>query len=155
MNNKLRQSLIGFIWPGPIAGPVPINLFRVVSPVLVFYTSPIFASLVMGIISSVLSIVYFSLLELTGGKEYVESLLKKMPDKTHKGIESKGPVALFVTSIFLGVFPYAIFLRLLKYPRFTSKILLLFASFLNSLLWTGVFWGTLVEIFKNLPFFAF
>ncbi|HEX7456160.1 MAG TPA: hypothetical protein VF303_01710 [Candidatus Nanoarchaeia archaeon] len=155
MSQHLRQTIIGFIWPGPIAGPLPLNLFRVLSPTLVFYIKPIPAALVMGIITAFLSIFYFRLLELTGGKEYTQILLKKLPAKAHQGIGAKGPSALFATSLAIGVFPYAIFLRLLRYSESSSEILLLAASLVSSFVWTGVFWGFVVEIIKRSASFAF
>lgn len=154
-NQKLRQSIIGLIWPGPISGPLPVNLFRVLAPVLVFYTGPILAAIIMSVLTSGLAIFYFRLLELTGGKEYVASLLKKLPEKAHRGIETKGPFTLYATSILVGVFPYAIFLKLLRYSKSSSEILLVTAAFVSSALWTGIFWGSVVEILRRGLDFAF
>jgi len=154
-NQKLRQSIIGLIWPGPISGPLPVNLFRVLAPLLVFYTGPILAVIVMGILTSGLAVLYFRLLELTGGKEYVAGLLKKLPKKAHQGIETKGPLTLYATSILVGVFPYAIFLGLLRYSKASSEILLVASAFVSSALWTGIFWGSVVEILRRGLDFAF
>lgn len=149
MTEKLRQSLIGLIWPGPIAGPLPINAFRVVAPVLVFYTGPVYAALVMSLLTSGFSVGYFGLLELTGGKEYVEGLLSKLPKNLHEGIETRGPATLFLTSLIAGVFAYAIFLKLLRYSQSKSEALLIAASFLSSFLWTGLFWGGVIETVRQ------
>ena len=155
MSERFRQTTIGFIWPGPVAGPLPVNLFRILSPALVFYLGPVFAALIMGLFVSLLSVTYFRLLELTGGKGYVESLLNRLPAKNQRRIETKGPLALFATSALTGVFAYAIFLKILRYPKSTSEVLLLLASFAGSVIWTGFFWGSLVEIFKRGAGFAF
>jgi hypothetical protein len=155
MSQHLRQTVVGFIWPGPIAGPLPINFFRVLSPLLVFYLHPVLAALIMGFLTTLLSIFYFRLLELTGGKEYVTRLLSRLPKKTQQRIETKGPFTLFTTSILTGVFAYAIFLKTLRYPKTNSEILLLAASFVGSIIWTGIFWGSAVEIVKRGTSFAF
>lgn len=155
MNEQFRQTLIGLIWPGPIAGPLPVNLFRILAPVLVFYHGPIISSLIMSVISSLLAVFYFVLLELTEGKNKVEELLKRLPEKTHHGIEKRGPAALFATSLLVGVFPYAIFLKLLRYPKAASEILLVASSIVGSFVWTGIFWGSAIEIIKRAVNFAF
>jgi hypothetical protein len=155
MNERFRQTTIGAIWPGPIAGPLPVNLFRILSPTLVIYLGAPVAAFVTGVLTTIFVIFYFRLLELTGGKDYVEGLLKKLPAQTHQGIENKGPAALFAMSVFTGVFAYAIFLKLLRYPKITSEILLITASFVGSIIWTGFFWGSVVEIVKQGATFAF
>jgi hypothetical protein len=155
MNERLRQPIINFIWPGPIAGPLPVNLFRILAPILVFYIKPVAAALAMGLLSAALAVYYYRLLQLSGGKEYVENLLKKLPGKTHQGIQNKGPIALFFSSLVLGVFPYAIFLRLLKYSDTKSETLLVTAAFVSSIVWTGIFWGSVVELLKQLSTIAF
>jgi hypothetical protein len=155
MNDKLRQSLIGLIWPGPIAGPLPINLFRVLSILFVAFAGPIIASLVMAAITTACLIWYFGLLELTGGKKLMGELLARLPHKLREGIETKEPVALFFSSFFTGVFPYAILLKLLKYPRTTSEILLGVSTLISSFVWTGLFWGGVIEIIKRAAIFAF
>ena len=155
MNERLRQSIIVFIWPGPIAGPIPINLYRVLSPLLVIYTGSIFAALIMWVISSFTSVYYFRLLELTSGKSYVEKLLRRLPDWAHHNIERRGPAFLFFVGVVLGVFTYAIILRLLKYSEARSEILLVGVSLISSVIWTGIFWGTIVEIFRRLSTIAF
>ncbi|OGY25064.1 MAG: hypothetical protein A2Z11_00375 [Candidatus Woykebacteria bacterium RBG_16_43_9] len=155
MNKRLRQSIIGLIWPGPIAGPLPINLFRILAPLLVIYVKPLAASLVMGILTAALSVYYYRLLELSGGREYVENLLKKLPTKAHRGIENKGPLALFASSLVFGVFTYAVFLRLLRYSETKSEIFLIASAFVSSIIWTGIFWGGVVEISKRFITIAF
>lgn len=154
-NEKLRQATIAFIWPGPIAGPIPINLYRVLSPLLVIYTGSIFATLIMWVITSFTSVYYFRLLELTSGKSYVEKLLRRLPDWAHHNIERRGPVFLFFVGIVLGVFTYAIILRLLKYSETRSEILLIGVSLIGSVIWTGIFWGTLIELLRMLRAIAF
>src|SRR3989344_4126335 len=149
MNDQVRQTIISLIWPGPIAGPLPINLLRILSPLLVFYLGPVAASLVMSVLVSVLSVAYFRLLELTGGKETIENMLKKLPKKAHENIETKGPLALFFTSILVGVFPYAIFLKLLRYPERVSEGLLIALSITSSFAWTGLFWGGAIAILRS------
>jgi len=155
MSERLRQTLIGFIWPGPIAGPLPVNLFRILAVLLVFYFGAFVATLLMGLITGLLSIFYFRLLELMGGREWVENLLRRLPAQTGERIKTRGPIALFASSLLVGVFPYAIFLKLLKYPEATSEILMILASFASSIVWTGVFWGTIVEILRQIASFAF
>ena len=109
----------------------------------------------MSVISSFLAVFYFGLLDLTEGKNKVEELLKRLPEKTHHGIEKRGPVALFATSFLVGVFPYAIFLKLLRYPKAASEILLVASSIVGSFVWTGIFWGSTIEIIKRAVNFAF
>ena len=155
MSEKLRQSIIGLIWPGPIAGPLPINLFRITSPALVFYTNPLIATLIMSLITAIFSIFYLGLLELTAGRHYVENLLQRLPKSLRKGVEEKGPFALFLTSLVVGTFAYAILLRLLRYSQTKSEILLIAASFATASIWTGVFWGSVVEILRRAVGFAF
>ena len=155
MSDKFRQTLIGFIWPGPVAGPMPINFFRILSPVLVFYIKPIPAALTVGIISALLAIFYYSLLELTGGKEYLEKLLKKLPTKIHTRIETRGPLALFAISLVVGVFPYALTLKLLKYPKGASRALLVAAAFVGAAVWAGVVWGSIIALLRQTSSFAF
>lgn len=149
MNDQLRQSIVAFIWPGPIAGPLPLNLFRILAPVTVLYLGVFAATFLMILLSTVLVIVYFKLLELTGGQEFVEKLLQKTPKKFHRHAESKGPFELFFLGLLSGVFVYALTLRLLKYPDRASIILLVINSILSSIFWTGIFWGIVVEIGKN------
>src|SRR4030042_4837269 len=105
MNDKLRQSIISLIWPGPIAGPLPINLFRILAIFSVTFFGPIIATFLMAIITTVFLIWYFELLELTGGKRALENLLSKLPAGLRRGVISKGPTALFFSSLFIGVFP--------------------------------------------------
>ncbi|MEX0622051.1 MAG: hypothetical protein WD187_03630 [Candidatus Woykebacteria bacterium] len=155
MTEKLRQTIIAFIWPGPIAGPLPVNLFRILAPLLVFYGGIVLAILGMGVLTGVTSLIFFRLLELTSGKTFVERLLRKLPSWAHKNIERQGPVALFFSSIILGVFTYAIFLRLLRYSEGRSEILLVAASLVSAIIWTGVFWGSIVEILKRSVEIAF
>lgn len=155
MNEKVRQSIIAFIWPGPVAGPIPINLFRLLSPLLVIYTGPIIASTLMWVITTFAVIVFFRLLELTEGKVFIEQLLKRLPNWAHRGIEKRGPWALFGVGTILGVFSYAIFLKLIRYPKDRSEILLIGLSFVNAFLWTGAFWGSVVEIGKRALEIAF
>src|SRR3990172_9479937 len=149
MNQHLRQSIIAFIWPGPIAGPIPINLFRLLAPLLVIYIGPIFASALMWFITTFAAIVFFRLLELTEGKIFIENLLKRLPKWAHRGIETRGPWALFIVGIILGVFSYAIFLKLIRYSKRKSEVLLVCLSFVNAFIWTGVFWGSVVELGKR------
>ena len=155
MNERLRQSLIGLIWPGPIAGPLPVTTFRILAPVLVLYLRPLPAALIMSFVTASLSVFYFRLLELTGGKEFVEGLLLKLPPQTYAGVKTRGPLALFATSVLVGVFPYAIFLKLLRHREITSEVLLIIASTASSFVWTGLFWGSVVEILKQTAGFAF
>ena len=155
MNERLRQSIIAFIWPGPIAGPIPVNLYRILSPLLVISTGVIPAALIMWVITSFTSVYYFRLLELTSGKSYVEKLLRRLPDWAHHNIERRGPVFLLLVGIVLGVFTYAIILRLLKYSEARSEILLVGVSLVSSVIWTGIFWGSVVEIFRRLSAIAF
>lgn len=155
MSEKLRQTLIGFIWPGPIAGPLPLNFFRLLAPALVFYISPIPAAVVMGVLTSLASILYFRLLELSGGRKYVEGLLEKFPLKIHKSVETKGPLTLFISSLVAGVFTYAIFLKLINYRQSTSEKLLVVSSFVSAAIWTGIFWGSVIEALKRVVSFAF
>ena len=150
MSKDLRSTLVATIWPGPIAGPLPINLLRILSPLLVFYLGPVSASLVMSVLVSVLSVAYFRLLELTSGRQTTEEMLKKLPKKAHENIETKGPIALFFTSILVGVFPYAIFLKLLRYSKTNSEGLLITSSIIGSFAWTGVFWGGAIAILRSL-----
>jgi len=152
MNDHLRRTLIGFIWPGPLAGPLPVNVFRILSPVLVFYLQPLFASVLMAIFTSVLAIIYLQLLELTGGKEMLEQYLRRLPLKLHRGIENKGPFGLLFVSLLTGVFPYAIMLKLLKYDTLAAGGLIILASIVSALLWTGLFWGSVVAGLKVLLF---
>jgi len=77
-------------------------------------------------------------------------MLKKLPKKAHENIETKGPLALFFTSILVGVFPYAIFLKLLRYPERVSEGLLIALSITSSFAWTGLFWGGAVTILRSL-----
>ncbi len=155
MNKHFRQSIIGLIWPGPIAGPLPINLFRITSPALVFYTNPLVATLIMSLVTAVASIFYLGLLELTAGRNYVESLLQRLPKSLRRGVQEKGPFALFLTSLVVGTFAYAILLRLLRYSQTKSEILLVASSFATASIWTGVFWGSVVEILRRVVGFAF
>ncbi|SRR4030042_3276964 len=155
MNDKLRQSIIGLIWPGPIAGPLPLNLFRILAILLVILSGPVFATLGMAIITTIFLIWYFSLLELTSGKKMLAALLAKLPSRLREGVETKGPIALFASSLFIGVFPYAILLKLLKYPKKTSEILLSLSTLVSSILWTGLFWGIVIEASKRALGFAF
>ncbi|OGY25772.1 MAG: hypothetical protein A2Z24_01280 [Candidatus Woykebacteria bacterium RBG_16_44_10] len=155
MNEKLRQSIIGLIWPGPVAGPLPVNLFRILSIFLVLYLSAFAATLVMAALTGAISIFYFRLLELTAGKEWVEDLLQRLPTKTHTRIETKGQSTLFLSGLLIGVFPYAIFLRLLRYPEAPSVLLLILSSTISSFIWTGVVWGSLLEGLKQGVNFAF
>ena len=155
MNDKLRQSIISLIWPGPIAGPLPINLFRVLAIFSVVLFGPIIATFLMAIITTVFLIWYFELLELTGGKRTLENLLSRLPALLRGGVISKGPVVLFFSGLFIGVFPYTIFLKLLKYPKIKSEILLSVSAILSSFFWTGIIWGSVVEVIKRLPAFAF
>ena len=155
MNDKVRQSIVAFIWPGPIAGPIPINLYRILSPLLVIYLGPILAALVMWVVTSFTVVYYFRLLELTSGKSYVEKLLGRLPDWAHRNIEKRGPVFLFFVGTVLGVFTYAIILRLLKYSEAKSEIMLVGVSLIGSVIWTGIFWGLIVELFRNLRAIAF
>ena len=155
MNEKLRQSIIGLIWPGPVAGPLPVNLFRVLAIFLVLYLGAFAATIVMVTLTSALSIFYFQLLELTAGKEWLEDLLQKLPTKTHTRIETKGPLALFLGSLLIGVFPYAIFLRLLRFSQTSSAILLVLSSMASSFVWTGIVWGSVIEGLKQAAHFAF
>ena len=155
MSDKFRQTLIAFIWPGPIAGPLPLNLFRILAILLVVLFGPIIATFVMAIVTLIFLVWYFSLLELTGGKETLNALLSKLPFGLRQDVETKGPLVLFVSSLFLGVFPYAVFLKLLKYPKDASEILLGLASVANSVLWTGFFWGIIVGAAKLAVGFAF
>lgn len=155
MNERLRQSIIAFIWPGPIAGPTPINLYRVLSPLLVIYAGTVLAVLVMWIITSFTVIYYFRLLELTSGKSIVEKLLRKLPSWAHHKVERRGPIFLFFVGIVLGVFTYAIILRLLKYSEAKSEMLLVGISLISSVIWTGIFWGSVVEIFRRVSAIAF
>ena len=79
----------------------------------------------------------------------------KLPPHAYIGIKTRGPLALFVTSVLIGVFPYAIFLKLLKYRQTTSELLLITASVASSFIWTGLFWGSVVEAIKSASAFAF
>ena len=155
MSERLRQTLIGFIWPGPVAGPLPVNLFRIIAIFLIFYLGAFVAAIVMAIFTSAFSIFYFRLLELTAGKEWAENLLQKLPTKTHTQIETKGPIALFLSGLLVGVFPYAIFLRLLSFPKTPSTVLLVLSSAASSFIWTGIVWGSLIEGLKQASRFAF
>jgi len=150
MNDRFRQSLVGLIWPGPIAGPIPITVFRLISPVLVFYQGPFLAAMVMSVVSSVICVFYFELLELTGGKKLVEKNLARLPKNTAGLVRRKSWLALLVTSSLVGVFPFALSLRLLKYPKTTSESLLVVSSFINSFIWTGFVWGMLIEFLKRM-----
>ncbi|OGY22316.1 MAG: hypothetical protein A2126_04025 [Candidatus Woykebacteria bacterium GWB1_45_5] len=155
MNERVRQTIITLIWPGPVAGPLPVNFFRVLAIVLVFYLKAFPAALIMSIFTSVFSIFYFHLLELTAGKEWTEDLLQKLPAKTHERIETKGPLLLFLSGLLVGVFPYAIFLRILRYQERPSAILLVLSSATSSFIWVGIVWGSLIEGLKQAATFAF
>jgi len=155
MNEKTRRALIGLIWPGPITGPLPVNFFRVLAVSLVFYLTALPAALVMAFLTALAVTFYFRLLELSAGKKWTENLLKKIPPTLGEKVRTRGPLALFGTSFLIGVFPYAIFLKLLKYPEATSEVLLVLASIANSLVWTGIFWGTIVGLLRQIVSFAF
>jgi hypothetical protein len=150
MTTQFRQTLIGLIWPGPIAGPIPVNVFRIASPVLVYSLGPFFASLIMATITCVLVIFYFEILELTGGKKFVEDKLELLPKPIHQIILARALFPLLIASVLVGVFPLALGFRLLKYPRTFAEIVLVFGSFVNSFLWTGLVWGLLVGLAKTL-----
>lgn len=150
MNKKLRQTLIGLIWPGPIAGPWPLNLFRFSSPILVFYLGAFSASLIMAIVSSILVVFYFEILELTGGRKWVEEQLGKIPRPIHQIILNRTLFPLLAASFLIGIFPLALSFRLLNYPKTMAESVLVVGSFLNSFLWTGIVWGAIIEIFKSL-----
>lgn len=155
MNDRLRQSVIGLIWPGPFAGPLPINLLRILAPILVLYLHPPLAALLMALVSSALAVFFFGLLRLEYGKQFTEKLLNKLPKKFYEQIETKGPLVLFASSLVFGVFAYAVFMRVLKYKETNSEGLLVLSSFLNSFIWTGIFWGVIVESLRGLSNFAF
>ncbi len=148
MNSRLRQSVIGLIWPGPLAGPLPLTALRLASPLLVFYLGSFFAALVMSVLGALLGVFYFELLELAGGKHFVETQLKRLPKNTSSLIKRKAWWALLGGSVAVGVFPLALSLRLLRYPKTISETLLVVSAFVNGFFWTGFVWGNVITILK-------
>jgi hypothetical protein len=129
---------------------LPLNLFRFLSPALVFSLGPFWAALIMSLVSGVLAVGYFDLLELTGGRKFVEHNFGRLPLPIQGLIQKKAWATLLLSSLLVGVFPFALALRLLKFPKLISQSLLVISAFAGSFLWTGFVWGIVIAFLKML-----
>ncbi|MEX0617205.1 MAG: hypothetical protein WD231_05395 [Candidatus Woykebacteria bacterium] len=149
-------AIAAIIWPGPINGPLPITLFKFLTPAFILLFGVIPATLIMASLASILVIYFFDEITKEESLDKINKWSRRLPAHYQKALKI-GTISAFIPLVFtVGPFPVALAFRLLNFKGAKVKLLLVASCFANSFFWTGVFWGggiALVESFLNLEIF--
>lgn len=150
MSRDFRLTLAAIIWPGPVDGPLPITVFKIITPLLILILGVIPATIFMGTIASLFVLFFFETIWLEESLSKINIWINKLPKSFQKALKVSTATTLFPLVLSVGPFPLALAFRFLKFKGLRSKIILVVGSYVNSFLWTGVIWGGGITLFRNL-----
>ncbi len=148
MNHQTHLTLAAVIWPGPVDGPHPFTLFKILTPVLIIWLGVIPATIAMAFIVTGLVLYFYEVIMLEGSSDMLNKWVGKLPDTFEKALKLGTARSLLPLVLLTGPFPLAISFRFLDYPRTQARIYLVLGSFANALIWTGIVWGGGLSILK-------
>lgn len=143
-------TLAAIIWPGPIDGPHPFTLFKILTPALIIGTGVLPATFVMGLLASILSLYFYEVIKLEGTSDLLNKWVQRLPDTFERALRLGTIPSLILLMLLAGPFPLAISFKYTKLRRFQAEAFLVLGSFANSLIWTGVVWGGGLSILGTL-----
>lgn len=150
MSNDLRLTIAAIIWPGPIGGPLPITVFKVLTPILIIAIGIIPAIIFMGTLAAIFVLFFLNVILEERSLGRVNEWVAKMPRAFQRALQVGTITALLPIVLFAGPFPLALSFRFLKFKGFRAKALLVIGSYVNAILWTGIVWGGGIGVLKNL-----
>lgn len=150
MFHRAHLTIATLIWPGPIDGPHPFTLFKILTPALIIGLGVFPATFTMALISSALALYFYEAIMLEGSSEALNKLVEKLPNAFEKVLKRGTKKSLIPLVLFTGPFPLAISFRFLNYDKSTARVLLVTGSFVNALIWTGIVWGGGLTVLKSL-----
>ena len=150
MSNDLRLTIAAIIWPGPIDGPLPITVFKVLTPFLILTIGIIPAIIFMGTLAAILVLFFFDVISDERSLSKVNDWVSRLPKAFQKALQVGTITALFPMVLSVGPFPLVLSFRFLKFKGIRAQALLVLGSYVNSILWTGIVWGGGISILKNL-----
>ena len=152
MSKEFRFTLAALIWPGIIDGPLPITFFKVLTPVLIIWIGVVPATFIMGTLASVLVLFFFDTICSEESLKKIDGWIKKLPKTFQKALRVGTITALLPLVLSIGPFPLAVSLRFLNFRDFRARALLVFSSYINSIIWTGIVWGGGINLIRSFFF---
>ena len=150
MSQDFRLTISAVIWPGPVDGPLPITVFKILTPIMILTVGVFPATFFMGTIAALSVLFFYNTIWLEGSPETVNKWVEKLPKSFQKALKVGTISTLIPLVLSIGPFPLALAFRFLKFRGFWANIALVMGSYLNSLLWTGIIWGGGITILRNL-----
>lgn len=150
MFHRTHLTIATIIWPGPIDGPHPFTLFKVLTPVLIIWLGVLPATFIMAVVSSSLVLYFYEAIMLEGSTDVLNKWVEKLPDTLERSLKNGTKSSLLPLVILTGPFTLAISFRFLNYNKSKARAFLIFGSFANALIWTGIVWGGGLTILKSL-----
>lgn len=150
MFHRAHLTIATIIWPGPIDGPHPFTLFKILTPALILWLGVLPATLAMAFISSAMVLYFYEAIMLEGSSDLLQKWMEKLPNTFERALKLGTKRSLIPLVLFTGPFPLAISFRFLNYNKSKARTFLIFGSFANALIWTGVVWGGGLTILKSL-----
>ncbi len=149
MSRTLRLAIAASIWPGPINGPLPVTLFKFLTISLIALFGVVPATIVMGTLASVLVLFFYESLFAEGALDKVNHWIERLPPSYQKSLKVGTEASLLPLVFSAGPFPLALAFRLLNFRGARAKALLVAGTYANSILWTGLVWGSGITILKS------
>lgn len=150
MFHRAHLTIATIIWPGPIDGPHPFTLFKVLTPTLIIGLGVLPATFAMALISSAFALYFYEAIMLEGSSDLLNKWVEKLPNTFERSLKSGTRSSLLLLILLTGPFPLAISFRFLNYNKSKARRLLVLGSFANALVWTGIVWGGGLSILKSL-----
>lgn len=150
MKKDFRLTLAAIIWPGPIDGPLPLTLFKIITPLLILTIGVVPATIFMGTVAALFVLFFFDTIWLEGSFNKVNEWVDRLPRSFQKALRVGTITALLPLVLSVGPFPLALAFRFLEFKGFRAQAILVLGCYVNSLIWTGVIWGGGITILKNL-----
>ena len=141
MKRHFHITLAAMIWPGPIDGPHPFTLFKILTPILIIWIGILPATFVMALFAALTSLYFYEAVMLEGSSDLVNKWVARLPNRFEKALRYGTMSSLIPLVLLTGPFPLAISFRLLDYQKSKARLYLILGSFANALIWTGVVWG--------------
>ena len=149
MSNDLRLTIAAIIWPGPIDGPLPITLFKILTPLLIIAVGVVPATFFMGTLAAVFVLFFFDVISDERSLSKVNEWVYRLPKAFQKALQIGTITALLPMVLSVGPFPLALSFRFLKFKGTKAQALLVLGSYVNSVIWTGIVWGGGISILRN------
>jgi hypothetical protein len=148
-HKHFRLTLAAIIWPGPVDGPHPFTLFKILTPAFIIWIGVLPATFVMGLLAALLSLYFYEVIKLEGTSDLLNNWVHKLPDTFERALKLGTIPSLILLVLLAGPFPLAISFKFAKLRRFRAEALLILGSFANSLIWTGIVWGGGLSILRT------